>query len=386
MTPQKFSGKEDRTRHLMLGVTEERYVLSHRVGVAKAARDAGWAVTFVTRVDNHGQRIRALGFECINFDFVLRKSSPWNILRRTLGLYGIYRRYRPDLVHHVSLQPVLLGSIAALLARTPAVINGITGMGFALTQNSLRARAIRYTLLPILSWVLRRDRTYTMVQNSQDAEFVSSLGVKLERLIYRQDTGVDIKRFMVAPEPPGPIRVTMASRLIWDKGVRVFVEAAVRIRAARDDILFTLVGEPDRKNPMSVPAERITEWVAAGFIEWWGYQEDMNSVWNRSHIATLPSYYREGLPMVLLEAAACGRPIVTTDIPGCRDVVQHGRNGYLVPPHDVEALASAIVALADNPPLRASMSSAGRRRMEAEFNHEQIGEKMLQCYEMVVTG
>ena len=178
----------------------------------------------------------------------------------------------------------------------------------------------------------------------------------------------------------------MASRLIWDKGVRVFVEAAARIRAARDDILFTLVGEPDRNNPMSVPAERITEWVAAGFIEWWGYQEDMNSVWNRSHIATLPSYYREGLPMVLLEAAACGCPIVTTDIPGCRDVVQHGRNGYLVPPHDVEALASAIVALADNPPLRASMSFAGRRRMEAEFNHEQIGEKMLQCYEMVVTG
>ena len=286
-------------RRLMFVITEGQYVLSHRVGLAMAARDAGWEVTIVTETREHGQRIRALGFEVIDFTFSKRRFSLWTNFTAILKLYHIYRCYRPHLVHHVSLQPSLLGSIAAAFARVPAVINGITGMGFTLTHNSLRARAIRSVLLPTLRWASRRDRTYTMTQNSDDTVLVMSFGIEHSRIVRMCDTGVNVERFVTAPEPPGPVRVTMVSRLIWDKGVHEFLEAASRVRAMRDDIVFTLVGVPDEGNPAQVPIEKITEGTAAGHVEWWGYQTDVNSVWSRSHIAALPSYYREGIPPIL---------------------------------------------------------------------------------------
>ena len=173
----------------------------------------------------------------------------------------------------------------------------------------------------------------------------------------------------------------MISRLLWGKGVREFVDAATLVRKARSDVVFTLLGAPDDGNPTSVSSQQVRSWAAGGVIEWWGYREDVADVLACSHIAVLPTYYGEGIPKTLLEAAACSRPIVATDVPGCREVVRHGDNGLLVPVRDAHALADAILALADDPDRRAAMGTESRRRAETEFSAERIHQETLEVYE-----
>ena len=187
----------------------------------------------------------------------------------------------------------------------------------------MKARLVRPFLRSALRWAMRRSRSHAIVQNPDNARFVESLGVRPERISLVPGAGVDIRRFRPQPEPEGPVRVTMVSRLLRDKGVQEFVDAATLVRKTRDDIVFTLVGTPDDGNPTSVSSQQVRSWVDAGLVEWWGYCEDIAEILACSHIAVLPSY-GEGMPKTLLEAAACGRPIVATDVSGCRDVVHHG--------------------------------------------------------------
>ena len=369
------------TRRIVYVVTEDWWLWSCWSWLVKAARDAGYEVTVVTRVHEHGECIRALNIELVDMDFGRGQLSPRINLCTLCRLHAIYRRIQPHLVHHIALQPAVLGSTAAVLAGEPAVVNTIAGMGYVLASNSVRARAIRSALLPVLGWALRRS--HTIVQNPDDAMLVKSLGVRTEHVAVVKGAGVDIRRFTPRLEPEGPVRVTMVSRLLWAKGVGEFIEAASAIRKTRKDIVFTLVGAPDKENPGAVPHKQAAAWRATGIIDWWGYREDIADVWARSHIAVLPSY-REGLPSALLEAAACGRPIVTTDVPGCRQAVCHGENGLLVPARDARALADAIVALADDPALRVSMGAAGRRRTEIEFSAARVHAETLQIYEQAL--
>ena len=370
------------SHRLAFVVTEDWWLCLYWAGIVKAARDAGYEVTVVTRVSKYGDRIRALGLDIVDIDFGRGRLSPWINLRTLRRLHAVYRRLRPHLVHHVALQPVVLGSAAAALAGGSAVVNTIAGMGHTLASNGIHARVLRHMLLPALGWALRHS--HTLVQNPDDAALVESLGVQAERIAVVQGAGVDVRRFAQRPEPEGPIRVTMVSRLLWAKGVGEFVEAASAVRKTYGDIVFTLVGAPDEGNPAAVPSEQVAAWAAAGLIEWWGYREDITDVWARSHIAVLPSWYREGLPTALLEAAACGRAIVTTDTPGCREAVHHGENGLLVPARDARALADAIIALAGDPARRSSMGRVGRQRVETEFAAAQIHEQTLRVYEQAL--
>ena len=374
------------TYRLMLVVTDDWYLWSHRIGLAVAARNAGYEVTVVTRVREHGERIRALGFNLVDVDFSRGSLSPWANLHTVLELSDIYRRREPHLVHHVAVKPIVLGTMAAARERVPAVVNALAGMGTALTSSHVKARLVRPVLRPALAWAMRRPRSHAVVQNAENAKFVESLGVRRERISLVRGAGVDVRTFRPQPEPDGPIRVTMVSRLLRDKGVREFVEAASLVRKVRGDIVFTLVGAPDEGNPTSVPTEEVRSWAADGLVEWWGHREDVADVLASSHVAVLPTYYGEGVPKTQLEAAACGRPIVATDVPGCREVVRHGGNGLLVPPRDIPALANAIMALAGDPARRAAMGAAGRRRAETEFAAEHINEKTLRIYERALAA
>ena len=368
------------TRRLMLVVTDDWYLWSHRIGLAVSARDAGYDVTIVTRVGEHGERIRALGLNLVDVDFARGLLSPRVNLRTVRELCAVYRRCEPHLVHHVAVKPIVLGSAAAARTRVPVVVNALTGLGTALMSGNAKARVVRPVLRTALGWAMRRSRSHTIVQNPDNARFVESLGVRPERISLVPGAGVDIRRFQPRPEPEGSVRVTMVSRLLWDKGVREFADAATLVRNARDDIVFTLVGTPDDGNPTSVSSQQVRSWVDAGLVEWWGYREDVAEVLACSHIAVLPSY-GEGMPKTLLEAAACGRPIVATDVSGCREVVHHGGNGLLVPVRDARALADAILALAGDPARRAAMGAEGRRRAETEFAAERINEETLRVYE-----
>ena len=369
------------THRLMLVATEDWYLWSHRIGLAVAARDAGYEVAIATRVGEFGERIRALGFNLVEVDFARGLLSPTANLRTVRDLCAAYRRWEPRLVHHVAIQPIVLGSAAAARARVPATVNALTGLGIALTSRSIKARVAKPVLRSALGWAMRRSGSRAIVQNPENAQFVESLGVRPNRIVLVRGAGVDVQRFRLQPEPGGPIRVTMISRLLWGKGVREFFDAATLVRKARSDVVFTLLGAPDDGNPTSVSSQQVRSWAAGGAIEWWGYREDVADVLACSHIAVLPTYYGEGIPKTLLEAAACGRPIVATDVPGCREVVRHGGNGLLVPIRDAHALADAILALADDPDRRAAMGAEGRRRAETEFSAERIHQETLEVYE-----
>lgn len=375
-------------RRLMLVVTDDWYLWSHRIGLAEAARDAGYEVTVVTSVREHGERIRALGLDLVPIDFARGRLSPWANLRTVRALRGIYRRWEPHLVHHIAIKPIVLGSVAAATARVrvPAVVNALAGLGTALISDHVEVRLARPVLRSALAWAMRRPRSRTIVQNVENARFVESLGVRPECISLVRGAGVDVRAFRPRPEPEGPTRVTMISRLLWDKGVREFFEAAALVRGVREDVVFTLVGAPDEGNPTSVPREQLRSWTAdgGGPVEWWGYREDVADVLAGSHIAVLPTCYGEGAPKTLLEAAACGRAIVATDVPGCRTVVRHGGNGLLVPTRAPRALADAVVALADDPARRAAMGAEGRRRAETEFASDRIHAETLQVFEQAL--
>ena len=374
------------TLRLMLVIAEDRYLWSHRIGLAAAARDAGYDVTIVTRVSEHRHGIRTPGMTLIHVDLARGSLSPPRNLRAVHHLCAVYRRWRPHLVHHVGVQPIVLGSVAAAMAGAPMAVNALTGLGTALMADSMRVRLVRPILRSALGWALCRSRSHTIVQNPDNARFVESLGVRPERISLVRGAGVDIRRFRPTPEPENAIRVTMVSRLLWDKGVREFVDAAALVRNAREDVVFTLVGAPDEGNPTSVSSRQVRLWADDGLVEWWGYREDIADVLASSHIAVLPSYYEEGIPMALLEAAACGRPIVTTDAPGCREVVRHGVNGLLVPVRDARALADAVVALVDDPARRAAMGTESRRRAQEEFTVERIHQETLQVWERALSS
>ena len=371
------------THRLTLVVTEDWYLWSHRIGLAVAARDAGYEVTIVTRVGEYGERIRALGLNFVNIDFARGLLSPRANLRTVRELCAVYRRSKPHLVHHVAIKPIVLGSAAAARARVPVTVNALAGLGSALISENVKARLARPVLRSALGWAMRRPRSHTMVQNPENARFVESLGVRPERIALVRGAGVDIRHFRPRPEPKGPVRVTMVSRLLWDKGVREFVDAAMLVRKAHGDVVFTLVGAPDEGNPTSVSPQQVRSWAEAGLVEWWGHREDVADVLARSHVAVLPSY-EEGMPKILLEAAACGRPIVATDVSGCREVVRHGVNGLLVPARDPRALADAIAVLAGDSARRAAMGAEGRRRAETEFASERINQETLQVYEQAL--
>lgn len=388
-------------RRLMLVVTDDWYLWSHRVGLAEAARDAGYEVTVATTVRDHGESIQALGVDLVHVDFARGRLSPWANLRTVRALREVYRSRAPHLVHHVAIKPIVLGSLAAARVRaraptpaqtrprprkTPAVVNALAGLGTALASDHVKARLARPVLRVALAWAMRRPGSRTIVQNAEDARFVESLGAPRERISLLPGAGVDVRAFRPRPEPNGPIRVTMVSRLLRDKGVREFCEAAALVRRARKDIVFTLVGAPDEGNPTSVPREELRSWTADGLVEWQGRREDVADVLAASHVAMLPTYYGEGAPKTLIEAAACGRAIIATDVPGCRTVVRHGGNGLLVPARDARALAEAALALADDPARRAAMGAEGRRRAETEFASDLIHAETLKVYEQALAA
>jgi len=367
---------------LLFLVTEDWYFVSHRLPLAVAARQAGYAVTVVTRVGEHGHTIRNAGLRLIPIELSRRGKNPFPEMMLVAGLIAIYRRERPDIVHHVAMKPVLYGSLAARLAGVRHVVNALAGLGWLFTSESRLAnvlgRGVRVAFRKLL------NRGAVIVQNPDDMKWLVDLGIESSRIHLIRGSGVDVNRFALTPEPDGEPVVMLASRMLWHKGVGEFVAAARNLKQRGVAVRFVLVGDPDPANPASIPRGLLESWHAEGVMEWWGHRNDMAQVFAQSHLVCLPSYYREGLPKVLLEAAACGRAIVATDMPGCREIVRHGDNGLLVPPRDPLALAQAIATLVEDPALRAQMGARGRQLAVNEFSSERITGEVLALYQTLL--
>jgi glycosyltransferase involved in cell wall biosynthesis len=314
-----------------------------------------------------------------------RSLAPWREAAAIWELVQIYRRERPDLAHHVAMKPVLYGSLAAAIARVPAVVNALAGMGYVFTSLGLKARLLRPFIRVAFRWLLDRPNSRLVLQNPDDVAAMTGSMVAPERVALIRGSGVDTVAFAPTAEPEGMPVAAMVSRMLWDKGVADLVEAARLLRRRGVPLRVLLVGSPDPENPASIPERQLREWDASGDLEWWGERSDIAEIWAGSHIAVLPSR-REGLPKSLLEAAACGRPLVATDVSGCREVVQEGTTGFLVPPGDPDRLADALERLAQNTELRRRMGAAARELVERELSQETVVEQTMALYRSLAQG
>lgn len=365
------------TRKILFFVTEDWYFYSHRLPLAVAAKTAGFDVAVITRVTGHGEIIRQAGIRVIPFNISRRGMNPLKELPAILRLRSLYKKERPDIVHHVAMKPVLYGSIAAMLAGIPHVINALAGLGWLFISTSKRARLLQAVIRRAFRFLLARGTV--IVQNDDDALVLRGMGIPEQHISLIRGSGVNTVDYAPHPESKDVPMVVLPSRMLWDKGVGEFVEAATRLRQRGVNARFVLVGEPDEENPASVPQRQLAAWQQEGAVEWLGRREDMPQVFAQSHIVCLPSY-REGLPKSLLEAASCGRPIVTTDVPGCREIVRDGENGLLVEARNVPALADALAKLLADPELRQQMGRCGRERVLHEFSQEKIVSQALALY------
>lgn len=369
------------TPKIIFFVTEDWYFCSHRLPLAIAAQQAGYDVTVVTRVTQHGELIRSHGLNLIPIKLSRRSRNPFKELGVIWQLLLIYREQRPDIVHHVALKPVLYGSIAARLTGVPAVVNALAGLGFLFVSKRLLARILRPLVEVAFRVLLNRPNVRVIFQNPDDLGLLIGRGVlESERAVLIRGSGVDMTLFRSSPEPDGAPLVVLASRMLWDKGVKEFVEAARQLKGLGVSARFALVGEGDPENPASISREQLAQWGDEGVIEWWGRHGNMPQIFAESHIVCLPTTYGEGVPKVLIEAAACARAIVATDVPGCREIVRDGENGLLVPSKDVNALVFALQRLIEDSPLRIKMGMRGRTIVEDEFSIEHVVRQTLVLY------
>ncbi len=279
------------------------------------------------------------------------------------------------------MKPVLEGGIAAWIADVPAIVNALTGLGAVFIGRSLTMRLLRPAIRLILRVALDHPRSRLVMQNQDDLDLMLRKGlVSPDRTILIPGSGVDIARFAPSPEPPGPVTVAIVARMLWDKGVGELVEAARLLKQRGVPVRVRLVGPRDDHNPAAIPAATLEGWVREGIVEWPGEVKDIAQLWRDTTIAVLPSY-REGLPKSLLESAASGRPMVATDVPGCREVVRHGETGLLVPPRDPGALADALQTLAGDADLRQRYGAAARRLAEERFSDTAIARAMVRLYQ-----
>jgi glycosyltransferase involved in cell wall biosynthesis len=367
---------------LLYVVTEDWYFLSHRLPMVRAARDAGFEVHVATRVVDGGAAIRAEGFVLHPVPFVRGRVSPKGTIATIRALRDIHRRIAPDIVHHVALQATILGSIAAA-GRPVRAVNALTGLGYTFTSGNARAMLLRPILSALLRLLLNRPRQTVLVQNPDDRDSMLSLGIAPEHIASIPGSGVDVQALQPQPEPPGPPTIAFVGRLLADKGIRTLIEAHRLLRRRGSNVELLIAGTPDPANPASVSEQEAAAWNSEPGITCLGHVEDISALWARAQIAVLPSR-REGLPKSLLEAAACGRPMIATDVPGCREVVIPGETGLLVPYDDPPALADAIETLAASQELRARYGAAARRLAVARFSAAAIGGQTVDLYRNLV--
>jgi len=364
---------------LLLIANTDWYLYRFRLSLARALRAHGMDVVLVSPGGPYVASIQAEGFRWRQWEVGRQSVNPLREIKAIADLVRIYHLEQPDLVHLHTVKPALYGSLAAHRARV-RVIRSVTGRGYVFLGNDFKAGWLRPVVKALFRFAMRSG--FTLFENETDRQyFIGEKLVKKECSDLIEGVGVDTQFYQPLPEPDGTPVVLMASRMLWDKGVETLVQAA-RLLQTKVKARVVLVGEPDPGNPASIAVETLQRWQAEGLVEWWGWQNDMRSAFAACHLVTLPSF-GEGIPTVLLEAAACGRSIVTTDVPGCREVVQDGVNGLLVPPRDPDALAAALARLIGDPRLRGKMSLSSRKIAVDRFDSQKIIDQTLAIYQKV---
>jgi len=364
---------------ILLFANTDWYLFNFRLKLAERLQADGHEILMLSPRGEYSLRLEEKGFRWQELSLSRRGLNPvveaftiWRLIR-------IYQKEQPDLVHHFTIKSVLYGSLAARLAGIRSVVNSITGLGYVFLPGGAFKTILRG--LVRIFYRISMGCAQVIFENEDDQDTFLRYGfIRPEDGYLIPGVGVDTDRFVPGPEPDGTPVALFASRLLWDKGVGEFVQAARLIQKQGIQARFALAGRTDPGNPASVSMTQIEAWRDEGVIEWWGWVEDMATLFQQANIVCLPSYYREGLPTVLSEAAACGRPIVTTDHPGCRDAVKDGETGVLVPVKDPVSLAAALGTLLGDAGLRQKMGNAGRLYATQNLSAGHIITRILEVY------
>lgn len=367
---------------IVMFANTEWYLYNFRRSLALALRDAGYEVLLVSPPGPYGEKLRELGFRWIPAPMARRSLNPMRELMLVNWLRRLIRDEQVDLVHGFTIKCVVYGSLAARLAGVRARVSAVDGMGYVFTSDDAKARLLRPVVRALMRLALDGEGARLILQNPDDvALFHEAKLVDASRVRLIPGAGVDCTRFKTARMRDGneALRVLLAGRLLWDKGLAEYVAAARALKAQGREIRFLLAGTSDPGNPAAVPEAEVLTWVAQGLVEWLGHVDDMPALLQSVDMVVLPSY-REGLPTTLIEAAACELPLVTTDVPGCREVVTNEADGLLVPVRDADALAQAIARLQDDPMLAGRLGAAAREKALAEFDERIVIERTMAVY------
>jgi glycosyltransferase involved in cell wall biosynthesis len=360
------------------------YLYNFRLPLAKALSQSGHDVVLISPPGQYGPRLQALGFNWQSVPMRRRSLNPFRELSLLIHLWRLMRAERPDIVHSFTIKSVVYGSLAARAAGVSRRVNAVAGMGYVFISDDIKARLLRPVVRALLRVALGGRNSRLILQNSDDVALFENVGVvdpSIIRLIRGSGVDCDLFRPSLTEERKGDeFRVLLAARLLWDKGIREYVQAARDLGSRDRRFRFLLAGDPDPGNPAAVPENQIAAWQSEGIIECLGHVDDMANLYSTVDLVVLPSY-REGLPKSLIEAAACGLPLVTTDVPGCREVVADEETGLLVPPHDSTALATAISRLANHSEVASRLGTSAREHAQREFDVNIILDQTLAVYD-----
>jgi glycosyltransferase involved in cell wall biosynthesis len=367
---------------LLYVVTEDWYFLSHRLPMARAAQAAGFEVHVATSMGEDWEEIEDEGFVFHPVRFARGRMSPLRSMRTIMALRRVFREVDPAIVHHVAIQPCVLGAVAAT-RQDFATVYGITGLGYTFGTDSGKLRSLRRAIRLALRIGINRRRAVAVVQNPDDREVLVDLGITPDHIVLIAGSGIDADLLRPMPEPDGPVTAAFVGRMLGLKGVRTLMAAHRLLRENGMACALLLAGTPDPASPDSIPQTEVAAWGREPGVTWLGHVADIATVWRRAHIAVLPSH-REGLPKSLLEAAACGRPLIATDVPGCREIVINEKTGLLVPRDDPEALADAIARLARSSAQRVRLGVAARRLVDERFSADIVGKATVALYRQLL--
>lgn len=372
---------------ILFVIPQDAWFISHRLHLATSAHQQGIETAVLCHVNldrpEDCQQIEAAGVQVIPWRISRGSLNPFKEFAAILDVANAVQQFKPDIIHVVAIKPILYLKLASIYFPRTKIVYALAGLGCIFSPDKILALILKPFVRIALRLTLNKTGTHLILQNPDDIRTIIRNKITMEENIHLiRGAGVDTVRFAPEPEPKGELLVILPARMLWDKGIAEFADSAATIKQHGVQARFILVGQPDKHNPASVPLKMLEAYNASGSVEWWGFCEDMPSLLVKAHVVCLPSYH-EGLPKSLLEAASCARPIVTYDVPGCREIVEHNVNGLLVPFKNTEALIDAIEFLLKNKSVRQKMGQEGRLKVMRNFTQEHIAAQTMQVWEEV---
>ena len=357
-------------------ISEDWVFLNHRFDLAKKIISSGFKLSLITKVSNYKKEIEEEKINVINLKTERGSLNIRKSLKDIYKIFKIYKKLKPDIVHHFGIRQIVHGNIAARLAGIKKSYNSITGLGSVFISGNI---ILKFFILTVLKISLLFKKSYILVQNKHDFDFVKKK-LPNKNNILLPASGVDTNKFLQTKEPKGNVIFLFASRIIKDKGIIELIEATKQLKSQKKKFELYIAGSPDFQNKSTISHVQLKTWESLGYIRYLGLVKDMEQLYKKVHVGILPSY-REGLPKSLLEAASSGKPIITTDVPGCNEIVKNEFNGLIVPPKDSNELMKAMKKLILNKKLRISMGKKGRELIKKNFSNSKAAKDIVNLYQ-----